>query len=234
MRPHPPAPALFSTPALHRVRLGREGPRGAATLRSVLCAGPRSGWGRGAGPERARTGDAAAAGSDVGTADEQAGPRGPGSERGRYRRGAAAGGGTPSARRFPNRPRARPRPNPGEPGRVPGQGPGGLTCCTELFSGTANSSFSFGVFTVTFMIFGSAEAPAGAEPSAAAALSCELGAPPLSPLSAMAALTQSRRRGRASRKGFGRGRERAAPPQGPPARRRRGVRIPRGSRYAPA
>lgn len=64
-----------------------------------------------------------------------------------------------------------------------------LTCWTELFSGTANSSFSFGVFTVTFMILGSAETAAAGEPapSAAAALSWELGGPPLSPLSAMAA-----------------------------------------------
>lgn len=64
-----------------------------------------------------------------------------------------------------------------------------LTCWTELFSGTANSSFSFGVFTVTFMILGSAGAAAAGAPapSAAAALSWELGGPPLSPLSAMAA-----------------------------------------------
>lgn len=64
-----------------------------------------------------------------------------------------------------------------------------LTCWTELFSGTANSSFSFGVFTVTFMILGSAEAAAAGAPapSVVAALSWELGGPPLSPLSAMAA-----------------------------------------------
>ena len=77
-----------------------------------------------------------------------------------------------------------------------------LTCWTELFSGTANSSFSFGVFTVTFMILGSVEAAAAAgapAPSAAAALSWELGGPPLSPFSAMAAaVTQARRRERAS------------------------------------
>lgn len=47
--------------------------------------------------------------------------------------------------------------------------PSGLTCCTELFSGTANSSFSFGVFTVTFMILGSAEPAAAAAAGAPAA-----------------------------------------------------------------
>lgn len=77
-----------------------------------------------------------------------------------------------------------------------------LTCWTELFSGTANSSFSFGVFTVTFMILGSAEAAAAGAPapSAAAALSWELGGLPLSPFSAMAAtaVTQARRRERAN------------------------------------
>lgn len=80
-----------------------------------------------------------------------------------------------------------------------------LTCWTELSSGTANSSFSFGVFTVTFMILGSVEAAAAGAPvpSAPAALSWELGGPPLSPLSAMAAaVTQegASERGEASRR----------------------------------
>ena len=76
-----------------------------------------------------------------------------------------------------------------------------MNCWTELFSGTANSSFSFGVFTVTFMILGSVEAVAAGAPapSAAAALSWELGGPPLSLFSAMAAaVTQAQRRERVS------------------------------------
>ena len=86
-----------------------------------------------------------------------------------------------------------------------------LTCWTELFSGTANSSFSFGVFTVTFMILGSVEAVAAGAPapSAAAALSWELGGPPLSPFSAMAAaVTQAQRRERVSEREPGNARAR--------------------------
>lgn len=111
--------------------------------------------------------------------------------------------GQPPPRPFQNRPRPPgaevPPPPPPQPEPEPRAS---LTCCTELFSGTANSSFSFGVFTVTFMILGSAEAAAAGAPapSAAAALSWELGGPPLSLFSAMAAaaVTQARRRERAS------------------------------------
>lgn len=87
------------------------------------------------------------------------------------------------SRLLPLRTDVLPPPPPGPEHRA------ALTCWTELFSGTANSSFSFGVFTVTFMILGSAEAAAAGAPapSVAAALSWELGGPPLSPLSAMAA-----------------------------------------------
>lgn len=89
----------------------------------------------------------------------------------------------------PELPEAAARPGrPSRPARA-------LTCWTELFSGTANSSFSLGVFTVTFMILGSAGPPS-------AALSCAPGGPPLSALSAMAVTQASATLGAAA--GFAR------------------------------
>lgn len=117
--------------------------------------------------------------------------------------------------------RSSPGPPPGQaapPAPFPprrrrgGRGPRALTCWTELFSGTANSSFSFGVFTVTFMILGSAGPPS-------AALSCTPGGPPLSALSAMAVTQASATLG-----GCGRVRE-ARQAAGPPRVRRRGLRV---------